>query len=203
MQSPAPTRQNRAVRHHVQAVLLDCGDTLVDEATERKAAGDVVVEASLIPGARELVVELSARGYPLALVADGPVATFENVLGAAGLMGYFDARAISETVGAAKPDPRMFQTALEGLGILGGDPGGSDSDLSHVVMMGNNLARDIRGANLLGITSVWMSWSHRRSRVPADRLEVPDYTVPTPLGLLGVLEELDDCLAMTTGNQLA
>jgi putative hydrolase of the HAD superfamily len=71
--------------HRLLAILLDCGDTLIDEGTEVKTGGDVSLRADLIPGAADLLHELKRRGYPLALVADGPVATFENNLGPYGL----------------------------------------------------------------------------------------------------------------------
>ena len=81
--------------HRLLAILLDCGDTLIDEGTEVKPDGETSVRGDLIPGAAELVHELKRRGYPLALVADGPVATFENNLGPYGLYDLFDAYAIS------------------------------------------------------------------------------------------------------------
>ena len=62
----------------ILAVCLDCGDTLVDEATEVKDALEVSQKADLIPGAGDLVRELKQRGYPLALVADGPTGTFTH-----------------------------------------------------------------------------------------------------------------------------
>jgi putative hydrolase of the HAD superfamily len=42
----------------IRAIFLDCGDTLVDEATEVKDALEVSQRADLIPGADELVREL-------------------------------------------------------------------------------------------------------------------------------------------------
>ena len=38
----------------IVAVLLDCGDTLVDEGTEKKDATGATLEAALIPGAAEM-----------------------------------------------------------------------------------------------------------------------------------------------------
>ncbi len=85
----------------LQAVCLDCGDTLVDEGTEVKD-GDVSLRAELIPTGAELLHALKQRGYRLALVADGPAATFENHLGPYGLYELFDAYAISGEVGVQK-----------------------------------------------------------------------------------------------------
>ena len=58
----------------IRAICLDCGDTLIDEATEVKTDEDVSLRAELIPGAGETVRVLKAQGYPLALVVDGPAA---------------------------------------------------------------------------------------------------------------------------------
>jgi len=162
-------------------VLLDCGDTLVDEATEIKDHRGAVVEADLIPGAAEMVAELVRRGYRLGLVADGPTATFRNVLGHYGLWDAFEASAISEEVGVEKPDARLFTTALDSLGV-------KPEDYRFIPMVGNNLERDVVGANQLGLVSVWLSWSPRRRHVPLVPLEVPQHTIATPLGLLPLLD---------------
>ena len=167
----------------IRAVFLDCGDTLVDEGTEEKV-GDVSLRASLIPGADALMHALKARGYALALVADGPAATFRNNLGPYQLYDLFDAYAISEEVGAHKPDAAMFLRALEQLAI-------PPAEYSRVVMVGNHLGRDIKGANALGLISVWLDWAPRRHKVPVDASETPDFTIKMPLELLDVLDRLE------------
>lgn len=176
----------------VRAVLLDCGDTLVDEGTEQKTPEGVSLSAALIPGAAELVRTLKARGYALGLVADGPRATFVNNLGPCGLFELFDAYAISEEVGAQKPDAAMFEMALAQLDIVAVDYG-------RVVMMGNNLMRDIAGANALGLISVWLDWAPRRPKVPTTRLEVSDYTIHMPLDLPATLAQIEISLEQLSG----
>lgn len=170
--------------HRIRAIFLDCGDTLVDEGTEVKPDGEVSLRADLIPGAGELVREIKRRGYVLALVADGPVATFENNLGPYGLYDLFDAYAISETVGASKPNAAMFRCALDQLQIL-------PEDHARVLMVGNHLGRDIQGANALGLTSVWLDWAPRRAKTPADASEQPDFTIKMPLELLGLVDRIE------------
>jgi glycerophosphoryl diester phosphodiesterase len=172
----------------LRAALLDSGDTLIDEGTEVKNGLGEVQRAALLPGASELVHKLKRRGYPLMLVADGPVASFVNGLGQHGLYTLFDAHAISGVVGVEKPDARMFLTALDQLGI-------PEQDYGHVVMVGNNLERDIAGANALGLVSVWLDWAPRRSKVPQTAIEVPDYAIREPLELLVLLDRLERQLA--------
>jgi putative hydrolase of the HAD superfamily len=172
------------MNHYLRAIFLDSGDTIVDEGTEIKDAQAVVQRAELIPGATLMVEGIKERGYPLALVADGPVGTFQNVLTQHQLYHHFDALAISGAVGAEKPDARMFHHALAQLQI---DP----ADYGRVVMVGNNLERDIKGANALGLITVWLDWAPRRSKIPADASEVPQYTIKTPDALLALLDQLE------------
>jgi FMN phosphatase YigB (HAD superfamily) len=170
--------------HKILAVCLDCGDTLVDEATEIKDEDDTSLGAQLIPGAGDMVRELKRRAYKLALVADGPTATFRNNLEPSGLFGLFDAYAISEEIGVTKPGAGIFRHALDKLAI-------TPADYGRVVMVGNHLARDIKGANALGLISVWLDWAPRRPKVPADESELPRYTIKTPLAFLSLLEALE------------
>lgn len=168
----------------IRAILLDCGDTLIDEATEVKDALKVSQRADLIPGAAEMMQGLRQRGYPLALVADGPEGTFINNLTPYGLYDVFDAYAISGLLGVEKPHAQMFQHALQALGI-------PETDYAQVMMVGNNLERDVKGANALGLISVWLNWSPRRSKTPADASETPHYTITTPIELLTLLDTLE------------
>lgn len=168
----------------IVAILLDSGDTLVDEATEVKNELEETQTAELIPGAASMVQNLAIMGYPLGLVADGPVATFDNVLGHYGLLPLFQARAISQEVGVEKPDARMFEAALTALGV-------AREDYARVVMVGNYLARDIAGANALGLISIWLNWSPRRPKVPVNALEVPDYTASKPEEILELIRRIE------------
>jgi len=172
------------MNHTILAVLLDCGDTLVDEASEVKDENGVTQRAELIPGAAEMLNALQKQGYRLGLVADGPEGTFRNIFRQHGLEKVFEAEAISELVGCSKPDRRMFLHALNQLGI-------QPQDYNRVVMVGNYLARDIKGANDLGLISVWLDWSPRRPKIPADPSEAPRFTIKNPLELLDVLADCE------------
>lgn len=168
----------------ILAICFDFGDTLADEATEIKDETATTLRAELIPGAADLIRELKRRSYKIALVADGKAGTYSNVLTHHGLYKLFDAKAISEEVGVEKPDPRMFVYALEQLGI-------KPHDYHRTIMVGNHLSRDIKGANQLGMISIWLDWAPRREKVPADATEIPRYTIKKPLELLEILDILE------------
>jgi putative hydrolase of the HAD superfamily len=168
----------------ILAVLVDFGDTLSDQATEERDADGLMTGVALIDGARELLLALRDRGLPVALVADGEVDESRILRVRHGLEDLFAAVVISEAVGASKPDPRPFRAALDALGI-------APADYGRVVMLGNRLERDVRGANALGLISVWLDWAPRYRKAPAGPAEVPQHVVHAPRELLEVLDRLE------------
>jgi len=165
------------------AIFFDFGDTLADESTEIKDASQTTQVADLIPGAAELLRELHRRGYPLALVADGRPGTYDNVLTQHNLRQLFSVFAVSETLGVEKPQALMFTYAMDQLGIPA-------DQASRVMMVGNRLDRDVLGANMLGLISVWLDWSPRYSKIPQDDSEIPQHRITAPLELLQVIDAL-------------
>ena len=169
---------------YLRALLFDLGDTIMQEETEVKDAGETTVRAELIPGMSDALRECKARGYPLGLVADSRPQTPLHVLRQHRLLDRFDVLAISELVGATKPDPRIFRAALDRLGI-------AEADYGRVVMVGNNLERDVVGANRLGLISVFFHSNERRRTRPLTAEEQPRATATTARELLNVIDQLE------------
>jgi FMN phosphatase YigB (HAD superfamily) len=165
-------------------LFFDCGDTIIDEATEIRNTEDIVISAELIPGADKMIRDLKDKGFQLVLVADGYAQSFKNMLKQHCLYDLFDAYIYSENIKVDKPDKRMFKAALGAIDL-------PEKECSRIAMVGNNLERDIKGANLMGMISIWISWSPRRSKIPADFLETPDYTIAGPSELLNLVEEME------------
>ena len=92
-------------------ILIDSGDTLVDESTQTFDQNGDVLSAKLIPGAREALEHLRAAGHRVALVADGTRVSFERVHHALNIYDLFEARVYSGDMGCRKPDSRMFERA--------------------------------------------------------------------------------------------
>ncbi|MDR1108341.1 MAG: HAD family hydrolase [Spirochaetaceae bacterium] len=174
-------------------LFIDSGDTLVDEATEIFDAEGMVIKADLIAGAAEALRAIHNEGYTIGLVADGNNRSFDNVYAQHKLRDCFDAWVVSETVGIQKPAPEMFQAAMEQLSL-------SDSDKHRIVMVGNNLQRDISGANRFGIVSIWIDWSPRYPRESNGEDEIPDYVIHTPQELPLLLRDLEG--AVKTGEKI-
>jgi FMN phosphatase YigB (HAD superfamily) len=169
---------------NIAAILIDLGDVIMQEVTETKDEDGNTTSAELVPGMGESLSVIKERGLKLGLVADTRIKTVWNVLHQHGLYDLFDAFGISEEVGFEKPDPRIFCAALDALGI-------AKRDYAQVLMVGNNLVRDIRGANRLGLVSVWFHWNNRYLADP-DFVDKPTYEIHSARGLVNLIERIGE-----------
>src|SRR5690625_4166387 len=101
----------------------------------------------LFDDAPAVLAALRQAHIPLGLVTNGAPDTQRDKLRALGIENVFAVTVVSGEVGVAKPDPRVFAHAFDGLKIGG-------EGVWHV---GDNLSADIAGANAAGITSVWIN----------------------------------------------
>ena len=166
-------------------IFIDSGDTLIDETSQVYDVHGIVTEAALIEGAEQLLKQLHEDGFTVVMVADGEVESFRNVYRNNGLRYCFDEWVISEEVGKQKPEAIMFETAYKALGL-------TEADKKRIVMIGNNLKKDIAGANRQGLISIWMDWSPRYFHSVEEPDWQPDYTVKKPLELLPLLYRLNE-----------
>ena len=118
------------------------------------------------------------------MVADGEEQSFRNIYEENGLAHCFTTRTISEIVGVQKPAKEMFQDAMRKNSL-------SDDDKKRILMVGNNLKKDIVGANRFGIISVLLDWSPRYNMIPNKEEEQPDYVIHQPQELLELVKKLD------------
>ena len=172
------------MKHRV-ILFTDIGDTIIDEGTEvRNEPGGVVLRAECLPGAREVMLSLYRQGYTIAMVADGLEESFRNTMAQHGLDHIFAAKAISEVVGAEKPDPRIFQAAMDQLGL-------TEADKPRILMLGNRIMRDVAGARAFGLRSAWLRWSprYREERVAASA--EPDHVLDSPGELPALLRRIE------------
>lgn len=98
----------------------------------------------LYPDVKNVLKKLQKK-YTLAAVSDGQSLWAKAELNAVGLAGYFDPLIVSGDYGYRKPDARLFKKALKKMKMTP----------QEVIFIGNDLYRDIYGANELGIKSVF------------------------------------------------
>jgi putative hydrolase of the HAD superfamily len=91
-------------------------ETLGSELTPDAYVGALDAEYGVLPGVREALARLRGLGLELAVVGNWDRRLPEH-LERLGLAPFFRAIVTSAEAGAAKPDPRPFMVALEGLGV--------------------------------------------------------------------------------------
>ena len=85
--------------------------------------------------------------WRLSILTNGTPGLQREKIAGSGLAHYFDAITVAGEVGVGKPDGRAFAAALEAAGAR---PGGT-------VMIGDNLRRDIQGAQQAGLRAFWLN----------------------------------------------
>lgn len=100
---------------------------------------------SVLPGAAEVVKAL-AKEYPLTIISNGFKEVQYYKFEHSGLAPYFTHTIISEEVGINKPQPGIFEIALERNGIKA----------DEAVMIGDSYSSDIAGAKAAGIDQIWV-----------------------------------------------
>ena len=98
----------------------------------------------LYPGVKDTIWHLHSK-YQLALVSDGQTAYALAELNAVGLSGFFDPIIVSGDLGYRKPDKRIFIAALSAMKL----------NPAEVLFVGNDMYRDVYGAQALGIKTVF------------------------------------------------
>lgn len=101
-----------------------------------------------LDGAKELCEELKNEGYDLYIVTNGVAATQARRLTKAGLLPFFSEIYVSDAVGHPKPKKEFFDY------VLGKIP---EKDKSKILLVGDSLSSDIKGAMNAGLPSVWLN----------------------------------------------
>lgn len=107
----------------------------------------------LYPEVENILDELSQR-YKLAALSDAQSAWALPEMRAVGIADYFRPVIVSGDLGYRKPDSRIFQAALEGLGV----------PAENVLFVGNDMYRDIYGASSFGMKTVFFSSNQGRKK---------------------------------------
>jgi 2-haloacid dehalogenase len=131
-------------------------------------------QPQLLPGALATVRSL-ARTYPLALVTNGIASVQRRRFAASPITRYFRAVVISEEVGIAKPDPRIFAPALRETGLAAGE----------VLYVGDSVTSDMTAARNAGLDFCWLN--------PAG---APVPNGHTPTFIIAAIKELPGCLGL-------
>ncbi len=152
---------------HVASYIADRWPTTLDPG-ERAAIARALVEPpqhpqalAVVPGARELLDEMRARGVRCAVSSNTGLSSgaFNRAwLERVGLLDHFVDGAVlfSDETGCAKPDPRAYARAAGSLGL----------EPREVVFIGDDLLFDVAGPRVAGMATVRLTTFGRARALP-------------------------------------
>jgi putative hydrolase of the HAD superfamily len=108
-------------------------------------------KSHLFPYSKEILSYLKKK-YKVHVITNGFEESQQKKIKSSGLQGYFDLIVTSETTGFRKPDPRIFQYALDQL----------EAEASVCLMIGDNPSSDILGAQRASIDQVFFNPSGKK-----------------------------------------
>ncbi|MBP1963638.1 HAD family hydrolase [Paenibacillus aceris] len=169
----APIYQKSAWTQGLHKLGIDdpgLGETLALRFAKERRERPLVYETTF-----EVLKALRPK-YQLLLLTNGaPDLQQEKVDSIPGLAEYFDHILISGSFGRGKPDPAIFEHALELLGITA----------EEAVMVGDNLDTDIKGALAVGMRNVWIN--HHQQTAPLNNL--PSHEIAALNELIAILQQ--------------
>lgn len=130
--------------------LKQIGAVVDSEAFSHEYLNQLSACSYLIDGAEKLITFLSGK-VGLILMTNGIKEVQRSRFGRSSIHTLFSDIIISDEVGVAKPDKRIFEIAFENMSIL---------DKSTVLMVGDNLSSDIKGGINFGIDTCWYNPNH-------------------------------------------
>ena len=133
-------------------------------------------ELEPLPGARQALAELRARGLGLALVSNVPLPgrLYVQVLERHGLRELFDSLHFSYDSGHRKPSPAMLREALAALGV----------PARQAAMVGDRRSADVAAGRAAGVRTIWVRSDDRGG-------PDPDHEVGSLAEVPGLLERLE------------
>jgi putative hydrolase of the HAD superfamily len=147
-----------------------------DELLQRYVAEKerIADEMQPFPDAIAVVRALRGLGVKVGVLTNGPSGFQRRKLDVSRLGPELDAIAISEELGAAKPEPAAFAKALELLGTRA----------EETAMVGDSLENDVLGGLAAGLTAVvWMPGARSGDLPPGAHLARNLRDVPALLGI--------------------
>lgn len=165
--------------HHFGIDPASVGDDAIARAALEIEDVSRSADLELLPGVGETIPTLTERGYRLGIISDTsltPGRILREFLRKDGLLRHFAVLTFSDETGYPKPDRRMFESTLAGLGA-------QPSRAAHV---GDTPRTDIAGAKAVGMVTI-------RCAGTTDHPDPPeaDFVIRDHRELLTILQHLD------------
>lgn len=129
----------------LEELLPDASDEVRDTAKQFHTAfySEHMPQLRLLPGARELLAGVAARGHAVVLATSAPQNELDRLLDLLDAGEWVSVVTSGEDVEQAKPDPGIVRIALERAGV----------DADHAVMVGDAMW-DVESSGRVGVTCI-------------------------------------------------
>jgi HAD superfamily hydrolase (TIGR01509 family) len=127
----------------------------------------------LFPGVEETLRDVRSRDLHLGLISDIDDEYLYDQMRLFDIDRVFDSITTSDAVGVGKPNPKIFQIALDAAGVKG----------EESIYVGDSIRRDVMGSKAMGMVAVWF-------RSEGECPEA-DYTIRSLVELTPILEAAD------------
>ncbi|MED4017154.1 HAD family hydrolase [Sutcliffiella cohnii] len=125
------------------------------------------------PNLIEMLRKLQNLGCSLGIISNGMTEFQLHNIRALGIESYFQTILISEKEGLRKPDPLIFQKALEQMKV----------SANECLFVGDHPENDVRASKKVGMTSVWKKDTYW------DNI-IADYTIEDLIEIINIVEVL-------------
>lgn len=147
---------------------------LLNQRGLRERLMELYLTLDTFPEVQGVLKQLKAAGLRTAILSNGTPAMLDSAVKNARIDGLLDAVLSVEEVGAYKPDPRVYQLAVDRLGI----------PASQISFQSSN-AWDAYAASCFGMKVVWCNrYRQRKERLPGK----PDHEIETLAELPRIVE---------------
>ncbi len=126
---------------------------------------------TVYPEVPATLAALKARGLVLDVISNFD-SRLHRILAGLGIADHFDDVIVSSAVGYAKPDPRIFQAALQRHGL----------DVTQAVHIGDSETNDLRGASAVGLKAILLNRSHQGASLVGSCVSSLDEILPLVFG---------------------
>lgn len=113
----------------------------------KELMAEMAIVSKPLPNVMEMLNTLYGK-VKMGIITNGLEALQQKRLENTGTTKFFEIVVVSEVVGVAKPNAKIFEYAFEQIG---------DVAKSQILMVGDTLSSDILGANGVGIDSCWFN----------------------------------------------
>ncbi|MGX3020177.1 pyrimidine 5'-nucleotidase [Ursidibacter sp. B-7004-1] len=142
-------------------------------ALNQELMAEMALVSLPLEGVKEMLDSLFGK-VKMAIITNGFHSLQQKRLENTALNKYFDLVVVSETVGAAKPAPQIFESAFAQMGNV---------DKHAILMVGDTLSSDVQGGINVGIDTCWFNPTQQPNQTTIQ----PTYEIASILDLVKIV----------------